>query len=181
MLSYKVKVTLRTCRRTEQGEVAISFQRPPLHVETVQLVEFGDNEYFVEITHVCSVTLMIPCDHKQERVEKCHQKKICKNGHYQGIQPSWFAWDCLEFSIETFHVPGNHPLLISWRLQGSRRHLLPDDEWYHWLAPHFPCPGIVMVGVTIARTWPQKRKKYLCGVSCCIGYMITKSTKQCWY
>lgn len=58
--------------------MAISFQRPPLHIETVQLVEFGDNEYFVEITHVCSVTLMIPCDHKQERVEKCHQKKYAR-------------------------------------------------------------------------------------------------------
>lgn len=34
----------------------IPFQRPPLNVETVQLVEFGYNEYFEEITPVTLTT-----------------------------------------------------------------------------------------------------------------------------
>lgn len=50
----------------------IPFQRPPLNVEIVQLVEFGYNEYFEEIT---PVTLTIPCNNEQGRVEKCHRKK----------------------------------------------------------------------------------------------------------
>lgn len=69
------------------------------------------------------------------RGEKCNLEKYATGS----VQPSWFVWDCPEFSIEMSHVPGNHqrvtlPLPVVWRLQGLRRHLLPNGEQYQLVA-----------------------------------------------
>lgn len=110
----------------------IPLERPLLNRETVWLVEFGYNEYVVrnDLNGLCSINNLLPW-WRVGRVEKCNLKKYTTGS----VQPSWFVWDCSEFSIEKSHVPGNHqwvtlPLPVAWRLQGLRRHLLPNGEQY---------------------------------------------------